>query len=439
MDLSLTTVGVIGILLFLLLMFLQMPIGVAILLAGFVGLWLTRGMPAALSATAIIIPRAASTYLLSVIPLFIWMGMLASHSGVSMRAYSAMHKWLGHFRGGLAIATVGAGAAFGAVCGNNVACAATMQAVALPEMRKYGYSDGLSLGSIAAAGNLGIMIPPSGAFVVYGFLTEESIGALFMAGVLPGLLITFLFWLQIYMTCRLNPRLATQGPATSWKERLIATKDLAGILVTFIIVIGGIYLGIFTPTEGASIGVAAVIVIGLINRQLTWRGFLNSLVETGEVTAMVLLLIFGAMVFSSFTTTTEIAFRLADLIATLAVNRYAILAAILVLYILAGLFMDIFAVLIISLPIVYPIVVNLGFDPIQFGVLSVLCIMIGCITPPFGILVFAIYGMAKKEVPMYTIFRGCLPFLGTMIVSLVILVAFPQISLFLPNIALPYR
>jgi len=439
MELSLASVAAIGIFLFLLFMFLRMPIGVAMLLSGFIGIWLIRGLSPALSSTGIALYRTASSHGLSVIPLFILMGILAGTGGVSKDAFSALNKWLGHLRGGLAMATTGACSAFGAVCGSNVAAAATMCSAALPEMRKYGYSDKLSLGSIASGGNLGIMIPPSTAFIIYGFVTETAIGALFIAGILPGLLLTLLFWIQIYVQCRLDPGLAPLAAAASWRDRLIATKGIIGILVVFIIVMGGIYAGFFTPTEAGAVGAAAAFMLGLINRQITWKNFVSSLIDSGRITAMIMLLIIGAKLFSSFLTLTETPITLASMIEGLAVNRYIILSAVLIFYVICGFFMDIWALLIVSLPIIFPIIVaSLGFDALHFGVLSVLTIMMGSISPPFGVVVFTVYGMVR-EVPLFTIFRGCMPFLGAMVVCLIILVAFPQISLVLPDLAIPYR
>lgn len=438
MDISLTNIAFIGIALFLIFMFFRMPIGVAMLLGAFIGIWLIRGIPAALSTTGLAMYRTASTYNLTVIPLFIFMGVLAGAGGVSKSAFDTLNKWVGHLPGGLAMAATGACSAFGAVCGNHIATAATMCSAALPEMRRYKYDDKLSLGCIAAGGNLGYLIPPSGAFIVYGFMTETSIGQLFIAGILPGLLITLMFMAQIYTQCRFNPSLGPTAPAVSWKKRLISIKGIVGILVVFIIVMGGIYAGFFTPTEAGAVGVTAVFLLGLIGRQLTMKSFLNSLFEAGKVSAMIMLLIIGAKLFASFLTLTEVPITLTTLIEGLEVNRYIILAAILMVYVICGFFMDIFAVLMVSLPIVYPIVcLQLGFDPLYFGVLSVTTIMIGSISPPFGIVVFAIHGMTK--VPLLTIFRGCIPFLAVMVLGLIILSAFPQVSTLLPDLMMPYR
>jgi len=438
MDLSLNNIALIGVALFLIFMFLRMPVGVAMLLSAFIGIWLIRGMPAALNTTGLALYRTGSTYNLSVIPLFIFMGVLAGAGGVSKSAFDTLNKWIGHLPGGLAMAATGACSAFGAVCGNHIATAATMCSAALPEMRRYNYDDKLSLGCISAGGNLGYLIPPSGAFIVYGFMTETPIGQLFIAGILPGLLITLMFMAQIYAQCRLNPKLGPAVAAVSWKERLTSSKGIAGILVVFIIVMGGIYQGYFTPTEAGAVGVMAVFLLGLIARQLTKKNFLDSLLEAAKVSAMIMLLIIGAKLFSTFLTLTEVPITLTTFIEGLDVNRYIILGAILVVYVICGFFMDIFAVLMVSLPIVYPIVVlQLGFDPLYFGVLSVTTIMIGSISPPFGIVVFAIHGMTK--VPLFTIFRGCIPFLAVMVLGLIILAAIPQISTFLPDFMTPYR
>ena len=436
---SLITIAFIGVGIFLILMFLKMPIGLAMALAGFIGICFARGVSPALNNIGVNAYSTATSYHLSVIPLFILMGVLAGYGGVSKDAFSTLHKWVGHFPGGLAMATSGACAAFGAVCGDHIATAATMCSAALPEMRRYKYKDELSLGCIAASGNLGFLIPPSAAFIVYGFITQVSIGSLFMAGILPGLLLTLLFWLAIYLQCRVNPMIAPPGPKVNWRERLKALRGIWGIFILFIIVMGGIYAGVFTPTEAGAVGALATFILSVISRQLTWSGFINSLFETIKTTALIFLLIIGAMIFSTFLTASEIPITLGAYIENLEVNRYVILGAILMFYVITGFFMDIFALLLVSLPIVFPIVVlSLGFDPVFFGVLAVLTIAMGSISPPVGILVFAVHGIVR-EVPLFTIFRGCLPFLGAMFICLIILVAFPQISLVLPNLMLPYR
>lgn len=313
-----------------------------------------------------------------------------------------------------------------------------MGQVALPEMRKYKYSEKFSLGCIAASGNLGIMIPPSGAFIVYGFLTETSIGELFIAGILPGLMITLMFCLQIYLQCRLNPTLGPAAPDFGWKERFRSVKGLWAILFVFVLVMGGIYLGIFTPTEGASCGAFVVIIIGIINRQLDWKGFVSGVREAMLIASMIMLMIIGAMYFGAFTAVSEIPNTLAEIAMGMELSRFVVMGAILLVYLIAGFVLDIFAVLIVTLPIFFPIVTDLGFDPLHFGVLSVLTIMLGSISPPFGIVVFALAG-AHKDVPLFTIFRGTLPFLISMLIGLIIILFVPVIATLLPDLMMPYR
>lgn len=439
MELTLTHILFIGIAIFFVTMFLGVPIGVSMLLSGFIGVWLICGLPAALNNTSVVIWRQANTYLMTTIPLFIFMGTLAGVAGLSSDAFATLYKWLGHLPGGLAMATTGTCTAFGAVCGHPVATSATMIYVALPEMRKYGYADELSVGTIVAAGNLGAIIPPSIILIVYGFMTETSIGPLFMAGILPGVLITLMFWSQIYLQCRLNSKLAPQRPAASWKERLIALKGIWGIAAAFIIIMGGIYAGFFTPTEGGAIGAAAVFLLGIVNRRLTRRGFLDALFEAGRMTAMIMLLIFGAMLFNVFIAASQLNFMLADFVEGLVINRYIIVAAVMVFYLICGFFLDIMAIFIVTLPTTYYMAVVLaGFDPVHFGLLCTVNILIGGITPPVGLHVFVIAGMCP-EVPLSTIFRGCWPFAATMVVALIILLFFPQISLIIPDLAIPYR
>ena len=438
MNLSTLEVGYLMIALVLILMFLKMPVGVTMILTGFLGFVLIRGLPAALSGLGIITWRQGLNDILIVIPLFTWMGMLAARGGISKDAFSSLYRWVGHLPGGLAMACTGACAAFGAVCGNHIATAVTMGSVALPEMRKYNYSDEFSLGCIAASGNLGIMIPPSGAFIIYGFLTETSIGSLFIAGILPGLLITIMFCIQIFIQCKANPKLGPAGPDVGWIERIKSIRGLWSIIAVFVLVMGGIYTGVFTPTEGAACGAFVVLVIGIVNRQLRWKGFISSLRETMMITAMIMLMIIGAMIFGSFTTTSEIPNAAAKMVNDLAVNRYIVIGIILIIYLIAGFILDIYAILVVTLPIFFPIVKALGFDPLHFGVMSVLTIMLGSISPPFGIVVFALGGM-HKDVPIFKIFRGTIPFFITMLIGLIIILFVPAISTLLPDFMIPYR
>ncbi len=429
---SVESIGVIGLLLMLALMFLRMPLGAAMGLVGFVGFWYVVGLEPGLTLLSTIAYSMSSKYLLTAIPLFTLMGILAGNAGLSADAYETINKWIGHLRGGLAMATMGACAGFAAVCGSSVATAATMCTVAFPQMRKYRYSDQLSLGAISSGGQLGIMIPPSMAFILYGFFTQESIGALFIAGIFPGILITLLFIAAIAIICWRNPGAAPPGPKTSWKERLVALYRIWGIIALFILVMGGMYTGFFTPSEAGAVGAFGALILGLAKRRINWANFTGSLIETGRIAGMIFLLVIGSTIFSSFMAVTEIPFALANLISELPVPPVLIMVGLLVMYIIAGFFMDIIAVMVLTVPIIHPALLALGIDPIWFGVLVVLTIMMGGITPPVGIVVYAVAGMVK-DVPMFTIFRGIWPFLYAMLIAMALLVAFPQISLWLPH------
>lgn len=430
------TVGIIGLCVLLLLIFLNMPIGPSMILVGFIGLCVVRGIVPGLSAIGIEPFRQSATYVLSVIPLFVLMGFLAHQVGTSSDTFYAINKWIGHIRGGLAIATTGACAMFAAISGCAIATATTVGVVALPEMRRYKYADELSTGCIASAGNLGFLIPPSLGFIYYAILTEQSIGLLFMSGILPGLLLTFLFAVTIWVMCRINPGLAPKLPKAGWRERLGAVRYVAPTLVIIALVLGGIYAGIFTPTEAAAVGVFGITVIGLINRRLTWKGFKDSLCETAKMTGMIFVLLIGATMLGRFMAITDIPFELADYISGLSVSPYVVLVAVLILYILIGFVMDIMAMLLLVIPIFHPVLAGLGFDPVWLAVITIITVLMGHISPPVGIVVYALSGMVK-DVPMFTIFRGALPFLGAMLVCLIILIAFPQIALFLPHLMRP--
>jgi C4-dicarboxylate transporter, DctM subunit len=430
-------IGIIGICIMLILMFLQMPLAVAMALVGFIGFCYLSGSITEGSYMLSAIPyRTASTYMLTVIPLFILMGMFAAHSGLSGDAFYAINKWLGHFPGGLAMATIGGCAGFAAVCGAATATAATMCAVALPEMRRYKYSDQLSLGTISCGGMLGFMIPPSIPFIIYAYLTEESVGSLFIAGILPGLLITILFIIAIYITCRLNPSLGAAGPRATWRERFTSIHRIWGVLILFLLVLGGMYSGVFTPTEGGAVGAFGALIIGLSKRRISWKLFFSSLIDTGRIAGMIFLLIIGSTILNSFITITDIPFALANFVEGIAIDPITVVLILMIILIIFGFFMDIMALMIILIPIIYPLLVNMGIDPVWFGVLVVLNIMIGNITPPVGIVVYTVAGLVK-DVPLFTIFRGVWPFFFAMCVALFLLIAFPQISLILPHMMKP--
>ena len=426
-------IGLIGAGLFFVLMFLRMHVGLSLMIAGFIGIWLSRGLDPALNTLATTVWRVGNSQYLVVIPLFVLMGIIAGQGGVTESAFQTFNRWVGHLRGGLAMATVGTCAAFGAVCGDNIATAATMDKAALPEMRKYGYDDRLSFGSIAAGGNLGILIPPSTAFVVFGFITQTSIAALFIAGILPGIILTVMFMVQIAIQCKINPSLSSVQPKASWLERLKALKGIIGILVVFFFVMGGLLSGLFTPTEAGAAGTVAVIIVSMFYKRFSLKMIGHALLEAAQISAMILLLIFGAQYFSHFLTTSEIAPAISNALVEAELSKYIVLLLVILLYFILGMLMDIWSVMIITLPIFFPILTDMGFDPLQLGVIAILCIMVGCITPPVGVVVFSLAGM-HREVPMYTIFRGCWPFVWTMLIFLVILVFLPWLSTFLPNL-----
>jgi C4-dicarboxylate transporter DctM subunit len=432
MELSTVQIGALMIVLAVALMIIGFPVAITMLIAGFLGMFLVRGWEAAISAFGYITWRQSLNEILLIIPLFTWMGVIAARGGISEDAFKSLYKWVGHVRGGLAMAVSGACAAFGAVCGNHIATAVAMSRVALPEMRKYKYQDKFSLGAIASSGNLGIMIPPSGSFILFGFLTQTSIRNLFLAGILPGLFVLGLFWIQIGVQTRLNPSLGPAGPKTGWLDRLKHSHLLIPILLVFLLVMGGIYTGTFTPTEAASIGVFVVLVISVARRRLNVKGIIGSLQETLPVSAMIMLMLIGGWVFSGALTSSGLPTYLTNVIAGLELNRYLILSVMMLVYIIAGTIMDIFAVLVITLPIFFPIVLALGFHPLHFGVLCVLAVMAGSISPPFGILVYAVHGL-NRDVPIFTIFRGVMPFFITLVVSIFIIMFIPELATFIPS------
>ncbi len=425
--------GIIGIVLLLVLFLLRMPVAFAMAFVGFLGFaYLTDPGPA-LSLLAQDIWEQFSSYPLSVIPMFILMGTFAFASGISKRLYKTAYTWAGELRGGLTIATVLACAGFAAICGSTAATAATMGKIALPEMRKYRYDDSLATGTVAAAGTLGILIPPSTVLIVYGILTEESIGKLFIAGVLPGILLSLSFVVTVFILCSLNPHLGPAGASTSWKEKLWATTGIIEAIVLFFLAIGGLFLGWFSPTQAGAIGAGGALIIGLARRQLRLQTFFEAGKEALRTSCMVLFIITGAVIFGHFMAVSTIPFKLADWIGQLAVPPMAVMAILIFIYFIGGFFMDSMALIVVTIPIFFPIVTKLGFDPIWFGVIIVLVAEMGVITPPVGVNVFVIKGIAP-DVPLHIIFRGILPFLAALIIVTVILLFFPQIATFLPSI-----
>lgn len=429
---SATAIGLWGLAGLFVLLALRMPVAVAMLIVGFGGIWALNGVNSAYATLANEAFVMASYYELSVIPLFVLMGNIASVSGMSRDLYAAAYAWIGPMRGGLASATVVGCSGFAALSGSSVASAVTMGRVALPEMQRYRYDPRLATGAVAAGGTLGILIPPSTGFVIYAILTEESIGQLFMAGIIPGLLLTGLFILTVLILTGLKPSLGPRGPAVTMDEKLrslIQAGPMVGIVVA---TIGGIYLGVFTPVEAAGVGAFLASLVALKRRALTWTNIQDILLNTVRTTAMCFLILIGAHVFSPFLALTHIPDILGDALLGLEVNRYVILLLILGAYILLGTFLEGFAMLVLSIPIVFPLIVALGFDPIWFGVVVVITLEMGLISPPIGVNVFVVKGIAEG-VPMRDVFIGIAPFWLAMLVCLILLVLVPELALILPE------
>lgn len=424
--------GIVGILMLFLLMIMGVPLGIGMGVIGYAGAWYLTSFAAGVSILGVSPFETGNSYFFAVIPLFILMGMFTFYAGLSKEAYRTVYTWVGHLPGGVAIASIGACAGFAAVCGSTFATAATLGKVALPEMQHYNYNPKLATGSIAAGGTLGILIPPSTAFVIYGLVTEQSIGKLFIAGIFPGILLSALFMASIYITTKRDPSSGPPGAKSNWRDKGKSIINSWAMLILFLVVIGGIWLGVFTPTEAAGVGASLAFLLVLIKRRLTKEVIIESFKSTANTTGMIFLLIIGAMIFSYFMALCKLPMGLADFIANLPLPRYAILVVILFIYLLLGCIMDTLAMLLLTLPIIFPTILALGFDPIWFGVIMVLMVEMALITPPIGMNVFIISGIAP-DVPLSDIFRGILPFLLALIVCLIILVAFPQISLFLPS------
>lgn len=432
-----TTAGIIGICVMVLLFMTRMPVAFVMMLVGFVGFSLLTSWRGGLNLMSRNVYDAFASYELSTIPLFILMGQVAFNSGISRRLYDTAYRFLGSTRGGLAMATVSACTAFGAVCGSSPATAATMSTVGIPEMKRYGYANSLAAASVASGGGLGMIMPPSVVLIIYGVLTEQSIGALFVSGILPAILLTGLFIAGIHIQCRVNPALGPKGESFSWGERLRSLTNLMDTLLVFALVIGGLFWGWFTPTEAASIGVIGVLALAVIKRQLTWKAFVNSLYETLRTSCMVLVLIAGAVVFGKFLAVTRIPFDIANWVSAFDMPPFAIMGTIILIYFIGGCFMDSLALIMLTIPVFYPVVTGMGFDPIWFGVIIVLVTEMGVITPPVGINVYVVYGMCRKIAPDVTledVFKGILPFMLSIVVGIALLFLFPQIILFLPGL-----
>ena len=427
-----TIVGVLAIAGLFLLIFLRVPIGVALAIAGVSGYYVLSGLDPTLALLGSIPFEIAYNYDLSIIALFVLMGNYAMVSGMSRDLYDLARSLVGHWPGGLASATVIGCAGFAAVSGSSLASAVTMGRVALPEMERYNYSPRLATGCVAAGGTLGILIPPSTGFIIYALLTEESIGQLFVAGVLPGILLTGLFMATIAIMTRINPDIGPAAARLGWSERAQSVTRAAWLLGIVLVVLGGIYTGAFTPVEAAAIGAFLTFILALVRRKMTLERMKFCALETIKTFAMVYLIVIGAFLFSPFLAITEIPKNLAIFVNSLQLAPTAVLLLIVLGYIILGTFLEGIAILVLSIPIVYPMILDLGYDPIWFGVLLVVVLEMSLISPPLGLNVFVVKGIAE-DVPMSEIFKGIIPFWGAMLVCAAFLIIFPQIALLLPE------
>ena len=428
-------IGLIGIFILLgVMILLQMPVGFSMALVGFFGLWYVTGINSALSMIGTETWSIFSSYGLTVIPLFILMGTICFHSGVNKSLYETAYKWFGRTRGGIAMATVMACAGFAAICGSNNATAATMTTVALPEMKKYNYNKALSAGSIACGSTLGVVIPPSVVLIVYGIQTGQSIGKLFWGSTLPGILMAVLFVLTIYLVCVKHPEWGPGGPKVRLIDKIKATPGMAEMFILFGLVMGGLYTGAYTPTEAGAAGAFfALLIAGTIRRKLTWKGFVSSITDALKVTCMVIVIIWGAVIFGRFLTISRLPFLAVDFVSTLQVLPFMIMVCILIIYAIAGMVMDALGFLLISIPIFYPMAINLGYDPVWFGCILTVVTTLGAVTPPVGICAYVVSGMAP-DIPLSTVFKGVLWFIPAYAITMGLMILFPQIALFLPSL-----
>ena len=418
----------------MLLLLLGMPIGFAMSLVGFIGLsYLGFNLNPALSTLGVAPYSTTASFILAVAPLFIFMGLLASEAGISQELFDTGNKWLGRLPGGLAMASIAGCAGFSAVCGDSMATAVTMGSVALPEMNRKNYDPSLSCGTLAAGGTLGILIPPSVGFIFYAIVTEESVGKLFIAGIVPGIVLSLMYMACIWIIASRRPEIAPRGEPATWKEKLISLKGIIGMLFLFILILGGILAGIFSPTEGGGIGVVGAFLIMLVRRRLTWKGLVSACEKTVLITSKLLMILIGVGILSYFLAASRLPFDLADLITQSGFNRYVILAGIIVLYIILGCLMNVIPMILLTLPAIFPTVKAVGFDPIWFGVLTVIIMEMGQITPPIGVNVFALSSVAK-DVPMGRIFVGIIPFFLCMVLMLGLLIVFPPLATWLVGV-----
>lgn len=422
--------GIAGIALLLALLVIGVPIAFAMAFAGILGLWIVEGPGPTLAHAALIPWEHGRDFIFVSVPLFVLMGQLFFHAGLASDLYEGLRKWVGRVPGGMAIASVLACGGFGAVTGSSIATVATMGTIVMPEMRRYNYDSRLATGALAASGTLGILIPPSLIFIFYGVMTETSIGALFVAGIVPGAITALMFSTIIFARCVANPSLGPKGPRTSWRERLTSIGRLGPVTGLFIVIIGGIYAGIFTPTEAAGVGCAGVLVIALARRKLNRHAIASALRSTALISAMIFAIIVGGYVLARFLAVTGLTEAIVGLIIAAELGRIGFLLLLILLYVVLGAMLDVFGMLVLTIPFVLPVVIELGIDPVWFGVFVVIMAELALITPPIGANVFIMRRVAP-DVPMEEIFRGVFPFVIGELVVLLLLILFPDLALWL--------
>jgi len=427
------TAAILGLILLFVLMALRMPVSFAMILAGFLGNAYMISTGAAIYMLTTNVWDQLSSYGLSVIPLFVFMGQLAYHCGITERLYNAAYKWVGRLPGGLAATTILSSAGFAAICGSNSATSATMGTIALPEMKRYNYDQALSTGSVAIGGTLGVVIPPSVVLIIIAVQTEQSITQLFFASIVPGIFLTVLFLATVFLMCLKNTSLGPPGPRTALREKLISLTGAVEAMILFLLVIGGLYAGWFTPTEAGAAGSFGAFLIGLTRRKLSKNEFVKAIAETIRISAMVVLLITGAVIFGRFLTVTRLPFELADWASSLNVPREVILIVVLLIYLVGGCLMDALGFLVVTIPIFYPLAKALGFDPVWYTVIITLVTTMGAVTPPVGVNVYIVSGLVP-EIPIGTIFRGVSIFLIAYVICLALLMVFPEMALYLPRL-----
>lgn len=426
------TIGIIGLAVVLLMFLTGIELGFAMAIVGFVGFSIIISTKAALNLLAKDIFDVFASYGFTVIPLFVLMGQIAFNAGIAKRLYSSAYRFIGHIPGGLAMATVVGATAFKAICGSSPATAATFASVAVPEMDRYNYAKKLSTGIVATVGTLGILIPPSVTLIVFGIITEQSIGKLFLAGLIPGLIIAFFFILIIYGWCKINPALGPRGEKSTWKERVASLPEIFWVALIFVLVVGGLMQGFFTPTEAGSVGTFAVLLLSLVKRDINFKGFVKSVAESLRTACMVLMLIAGSTILGHFLAVTKIPMIASDWVVSLPLNRYVVMIIISLIYQMGGSFIDDLAFMILATPIFYPAIIKLGFNPIWFGMIICITVMIGVIIPPVAINVFVVKNITK--VPFSVIYSGVYPFLISLIVCAALLFLFPQLATWLPSV-----